>query len=98
LQNLLLSGLTQEEQLVEALKPAGPVVAVGRPGERLPPVGARRIYLVDDESANPARLDAKGGLSPVPGERGQRICGRNPTVAAERHAAAVIVLVAASSP
>jgi len=47
-QNILLSGLTQEEQLVAALKPVGPVVALGRPGEALPVVGALRIYLNDD--------------------------------------------------
>jgi hypothetical protein len=39
IQNLLLSSLTEEEQLVAALKPIGPVVALGRPGEALPLVG-----------------------------------------------------------
>jgi hypothetical protein len=41
--------LTEEEQLVEALLPFGPVLAVGRPGESLPEVGATRLYLSDDE-------------------------------------------------
>ncbi|MFF4209157.1 hypothetical protein ACFYZE_07310 [Streptomyces sp. NPDC001796] len=36
---------TEEEQLRVALRPFGPMVAVGRPGERLPEVGARRLYL-----------------------------------------------------
>ncbi|WP_053707047.1 hypothetical protein [Streptomyces sp. NRRL B-3648] len=44
-----LSGLTEEEQLAEALKPVAPMVAVGRPGERLPLVGARRLYLPIDD-------------------------------------------------
>ena len=44
----LLWSLTEEEQLVEALREVGPVVAIGRPGERLPRLGATRIY-VDDE-------------------------------------------------
>ncbi|MEU3416245.1 hypothetical protein ABZ760_34235 [Streptomyces sp. NPDC006658] len=47
--DLGLSTRTEEEQLAQALKPVAPMVAVGRPGERLPLVGARRLYLpVDD--------------------------------------------------
>lgn len=45
---LFNSGLTAEEQIVQALAPAGPVVAVGRPGERLPHVGALRMYPAED--------------------------------------------------
>jgi hypothetical protein len=41
--------LTEEEQLAKALAWVGPLVAVGRPGESLPHVGAQRIYLADDE-------------------------------------------------
>jgi hypothetical protein len=40
--------LTEEEQLAKALAWFGPLLAVGRPGERLPQVGAQRIYLADD--------------------------------------------------
>jgi hypothetical protein len=40
---------TREENFVEALQGIGPVNAIGRPGETLPPLGARRIY-VDDEA------------------------------------------------
>ncbi|MER6064102.1 hypothetical protein ABT167_23560 [Streptomyces sp. NPDC001792] len=36
---------TEEEQLRVAVRPFGPMVAVGRPGEQLPEVGARRLYL-----------------------------------------------------
>ncbi|MGW4938865.1 hypothetical protein ACWEQH_38760 [Streptomyces sp. NPDC004166] len=36
---------TEEEQLKVAVRPFGPMVAVGRPGQRLPEVGARRLYL-----------------------------------------------------
>jgi hypothetical protein len=43
----LLSTRTEEEQLVEALRDMGPVVAIGRPGERLPRLGATRIYIED---------------------------------------------------
>lgn len=39
---------TGEETLVEALQGAGPVIAIGRPGERLPELGARRFYFTDD--------------------------------------------------
>ncbi|HKA20506.1 MAG TPA: hypothetical protein VKN18_19635 [Blastocatellia bacterium] len=38
---------TEEEQLVQAVHDIGPVVAVGRPGERLPRLGAQRVYLED---------------------------------------------------
>jgi hypothetical protein len=45
---LFSSGLTAEEQIVQALASAGPVVAAGRPGEKLPHVGALRIYLTEE--------------------------------------------------
>jgi hypothetical protein len=45
---LRLSRLTQEEQLVSAFRSAGRVVSLGRPGERLPRLGALRIYSSDD--------------------------------------------------
>jgi hypothetical protein len=38
---------TEEEQIAEALRELGPVVAVGRPGERLPRLGAQRVYVND---------------------------------------------------
>ncbi|MEU6372695.1 hypothetical protein [Streptomyces sp. NPDC046909] len=44
---LLVSRRTEEEQLALAFGSIGPVVAIGRPGEALPRVGARRLY-VDD--------------------------------------------------
>ena len=40
--------LTEEEHLARALAWIGPLVAVGRPGERLPQVGAQRVYLTND--------------------------------------------------
>jgi hypothetical protein len=47
--DVVLSGRTEEEQLVAALRPLGPVVAIGRPGERLPEAGAARLYVDDAE-------------------------------------------------
>jgi hypothetical protein len=44
----VISARTEEEQLVQALDEIGRVVAIGKPGERLPRLGAQRIY-VDDE-------------------------------------------------
>ncbi|HTS04887.1 MAG TPA: toll/interleukin-1 receptor domain-containing protein [Candidatus Eisenbacteria bacterium] len=41
--------MTEEEQLAEALKDVGPFVAVGKPGEKLPVLGASRMYLQDSE-------------------------------------------------
>jgi hypothetical protein len=39
---------TGEELIVSLIDPLGPVVAVGKPGERVPPVGAARLYLGDE--------------------------------------------------
>ncbi len=39
---------SEEEQLVMTLGRLGPVVAIGRPGEELPEVGAARFYVGDD--------------------------------------------------
>lgn len=41
--------MTEEEQLAKALQDVGPFVAVGKPGEKLPVLGASRIYLQDSE-------------------------------------------------
>ena len=38
---------TEEEQLVQALDEIGRVVAIGKPGERLPRLGAQRVYVED---------------------------------------------------
>jgi hypothetical protein len=38
-----------EEMLAEEFGPSGPVVAIGRPGEKLPPVGAARTWLSHDD-------------------------------------------------
>jgi hypothetical protein len=40
---------TGEERLVRLLQIAGEVVAVGEPGEDLPELGAKRVYLADHE-------------------------------------------------
>ncbi len=40
--------LTFEEFIVKPLKQYGPVVAIGRPTEELPPLGAHREYVADD--------------------------------------------------
>jgi hypothetical protein len=41
--------LTEEEQLAKSLAWVGPVLAVGRPDEALPQVGAQRIYLAHED-------------------------------------------------
>lgn len=41
----MFSTHTEEEQLVEALREIGPVIAIGKPDERLPRLGATRIYV-----------------------------------------------------
>jgi hypothetical protein len=40
---------TEEELVVEVLNEIGPVVAIGRPGEKLPELGAARVYVDDAE-------------------------------------------------
>jgi hypothetical protein len=46
----LLSGLaTEEEQLAQALRPFGDLVAIGKPGEQLPTPGAARMYASHEE-------------------------------------------------
>jgi hypothetical protein len=42
-----VSLLTAEEQLREAFRAVGPLVAVGRPGEPVPELGAGRVYVGD---------------------------------------------------
>jgi hypothetical protein len=37
-----------EEEMARILQRAGPVVAIGRPGEELPQLGAARLYVADD--------------------------------------------------
>jgi hypothetical protein len=45
----LLGLESEEEQLAEVLLPFGELIAIGRPGERLPAPGAARIYTSDEE-------------------------------------------------
>lgn len=40
---------TEEEQLAQALNPLGPFVAIGRPGEELPELGASRMYVKQNQ-------------------------------------------------
>jgi hypothetical protein len=44
-----LNLITEEEQLIEILSAIGPVIAIGRPGEYLPLLGAKRIYITTDD-------------------------------------------------
>lgn len=46
--DLLMANNSEERQISHALRPVGPMVGVGIPGERLPPAGAMRIYLPQD--------------------------------------------------
>jgi hypothetical protein len=41
--------LTEEEELNKAFEHIGPMIAIGRPGEILPEVGAARAYFTDDK-------------------------------------------------
>jgi hypothetical protein len=50
LQDERLPGTSEsfEQSLASVMGEVGPVIAVGRPGERLPPLGAARLYLSDE--------------------------------------------------
>jgi hypothetical protein len=53
---------TEEEQLRIAVTPFGRMVAVGHPGERLPEIGARRLYLdMDDWQDSVLQLMTEAG-------------------------------------
>lgn len=45
LTDMLLAGSSEEEDLAMAMRPVGPMIAVGIPGEELPHAGAMRMYL-----------------------------------------------------
>jgi ABC-type nitrate/sulfonate/bicarbonate transport system permease component len=44
-----LGGHTPEQSLAMAVLPLGPLVAIGQPGETLPPAGAARLHVVDHD-------------------------------------------------
>ncbi|MEU6225487.1 hypothetical protein [Streptomyces sp. NPDC047042] len=52
---LVASSRDEEEHIADALRPVGPLVAVGAPGEVLPFAGAARMYLPKDEWEQPVR-------------------------------------------
>ncbi len=47
--NLKTGLITEEEELNKAFEHIGPLIAIGRPGEALPEVGAARAYFTDDK-------------------------------------------------
>jgi hypothetical protein len=51
----LVSGRSAEEHVADILRPVAPWVAVGAPGERLPHVGAVRMYLPHEAWQEPVR-------------------------------------------
>jgi hypothetical protein len=48
--------VTLEETLVEQFGPVGPVIVIGRPGERLPPIGGHRLWLNNQAWQDAAKL------------------------------------------
>src|SRR5262249_33990786 len=52
--------LTDEELICQVFKQIGPVIAIGRPGEHLPPIGASRFYYSDDEWQDEVKKLMKG--------------------------------------
>jgi TM2 domain-containing membrane protein YozV len=63
-----------EQELATIMNRVGPFVAVGRPGERLPELGANRFYFRDDEwKARVADLIARARLTVI-------LCGPTPNL------------------
>lgn len=52
---MLLPAGSNEEHLVDAVSPVGPMVAVGIPGESLPHAGAKRMQLPEEDWKQPVR-------------------------------------------
>ena len=46
-----------EQELAVLMGRLGPVVAIGKPGERLPELGAARLYVADDRTVQIAGED-----------------------------------------
>jgi len=46
--NLVATPVTPEQEMADLLDAVGPVVAIGKPGETLPELGAARLYVSDD--------------------------------------------------
>lgn len=46
---LFVNTASEEEQIAEIFSELGPVIAIGKPGEKLPQLGAARMYVEDDE-------------------------------------------------
>lgn len=65
--NLLTSFLpddlsTEEEQLAEIFQHAGPFICIGKPNDKLPPLGAFRFYFGDDWKKKVRELCRQAGL------------------------------------
>lgn len=78
------SGQTEEAAMVSGLERIGPVLAIGRPGERLGHLGAARLYVADDDWQTIARrLMASARLVVIraggdsPGIRWELACARD---------------------
>ncbi len=59
----ILAPVTPEQEMADILADVGPVVAIGKPGEPLPELGAARLYVADaDWQAQSDRADGRGRL------------------------------------
>src|SRR5258706_1758553 len=72
LPRLIAGVVTEEEQLRDVLRPFGGLIAIGRPGEKLPTPGAARLYVSDaewqsvvsDQMRSAALVIIRGGRRP----------------------------------
>jgi uncharacterized protein len=45
----IFDGISEEEVLADVVSRVGPMIAIGRPGENLPQLGAARVYVTNEE-------------------------------------------------
>ncbi|MFD5831147.1 hypothetical protein [Lentzea sp. NPDC060358] len=62
---------TEEERLARAFAPIGPLIAIGRPGEPLPPAGVPRVYVGDDWQREVRDLVGRARLVLIGAGRGE---------------------------
>jgi hypothetical protein len=54
--DVVFSGTTEEETLAKVFNRIGPCIALGRPGEKLPPLGMSRLYFADSDWKNAVEM------------------------------------------
>ncbi len=59
---MTMTAVTEEEQIAQVMNEIGPFIGIGKPGEKLPELGAARFYVGDDWQAAIKNLMAQSQL------------------------------------